>query len=72
MSIDGQINAHLAGKTVKQVLKDPQNALLLIETTDGHTVKVKHADGDFFYVGMDVRVVLPPLCWSKAQIGRLP
>ena len=72
MSIPGQINVHLAGKTVKQVLKDPAAGLLLIETTDGHTVKIKHADGDFFYAGMDVRIELPALKWSQAQIGRLP
>ena len=70
MSMPGQINCHLTGKRVKQVLKDPKNGLLLIETVCGHTIKIKHADGDFFYAGMDVNIALPPIRDSM-QLGRL-
>ena len=70
MSMPGQINCHLAGKQVRQVLKDPKNGLLLIETTCGHTIKIKHADGDFFYAGMDVNITLPTLRGSM-ELGRI-
>ena len=65
---DGVIDAQLAGRTIERVLKDGTH--LIIETSDGHSVKIAWLEGEPVHVRTDVRVIVPG-AFAKAIVASM-
>ena len=65
--MDGVIHSQLAGKTVANAFKDDEH--LIIETTDGHQIRIGWVDGEPVHVRTDVQIQMQSLS-AVSGVGR--
>ena len=65
--MDGIIHNQLWGKTIVNAFKDDEH--LILETTDGHQVRIGWVEGEPEHIRTDVKIQMPHLS-AVAGVGR--